>query len=433
MAGANANLTQHGQRAKSEEHRLNDYDVAHKATENTVTQATPPVDLGHPPGSRNNPYPELLGSEAFTAKTSQLHPEGNNSIRTPNSFSSKSRGRGARNGAIEKRYQSTRNNNDLSTTSPRNTQEARTNYANRKKQQKIKQLLNVFDPRNFTFFKKYYVLKFPRLDINKEINLFATSADINKKIGPTKNIRKVAKDSLLIEVHNDNQGQKLANVKSIANLQVLVEAHKSMNQVQGTIYSEALANNTEEEILAALKDQGVTKVERIKTFARGQLTDTHRYILTFKRNELPDLVRLVEWHHEPVQLYVPEPMRCSKCQKFGHSRKWCRKEEDTCAKCSLNGHRATQCSNDLKCANCLGPHHTASKQCPVYLIRAEIMATKVRKNMPTFLEAEDEVRERCRIEGRTFSQVVRTQRQTTSGVDQSTELREMSTSHIWTK
>ena len=37
-----------------------------------------------------------------------------------------------------------------------------------------------------------------------------------------------------------------------------------MNQTKGTLYSEALFNSTEEQIITALKYQGVVKVEQMK-------------------------------------------------------------------------------------------------------------------------------------------------------------------------
>ena len=50
-------------------------------------------------------------------------------------------------------------------------------------------------------------------------------------------------------------------ISSIANQPVTVQLHQTLNKVKGTVLSEALAMNTETEILDSLKMQGVTKIE----------------------------------------------------------------------------------------------------------------------------------------------------------------------------
>ena len=53
-------------------------------------------------------------------------------------------------------------------------------------------------------------------------------------------------------------------ITSIANQPVAVQLHRTLNKVKGTVLSEALAMNTETEILESLKTQGVAKIERMK-------------------------------------------------------------------------------------------------------------------------------------------------------------------------
>ena len=189
-------------------------------------------------------------------------------------------------------------------------------------------------------------------------------------------------------------------------MKVVVEKHRKMNSVKGTFKCPALSNSTESEILEAVREQDVIKVERMKRFSEGKLSDTHRYIFTFNRSELPQLLKLTEWHYEILEEYIPPPTRCSNCQKFGHLKKWCKKEEETCARCSVAGHRSNTCENYVKCANCGEDHYSTNRKCPEYIRRSEIMATKIKGKL-TFREAEDEVRRRYHHEGRSFSSVVK--------------------------
>ncbi|GFU65200.1 uncharacterized protein TNCV_2134051 [Trichonephila clavipes] len=44
-----------------------------------------------------------------------------------------------------------------------------------------------------------------------------------------------------------------------------------------------------------------------------------------------------------VRPYVPNPLRCFKCQRFGHSQTSCRGQL-TCSRCASVGHASTDCS-----------------------------------------------------------------------------------------
>lgn len=91
-----------------------------------------------------------------------------------------------------------------------------------------------------------------------------------------------------------------------------------------------------------------------------------------KQNQL--LIQGHSWAAKPLQ---ETPIRCTRCQSFGHSRHRCNARQPTCAFCA--GHHP---SNDcyvkrqnhqqvtLKCANCEGAHATTSQHCPVFKNRA---------------------------------------------------------------
>nr|GBM84905.1 hypothetical protein AVEN_37363-1 [Araneus ventricosus] len=48
-----------------------------------------------------------------------------------------------------------------------------------------------------------------------------------------------------------------------------------------------------------------------------------------------------------------QPLRCFKCQRFGHSKTSCRGSV-TCAHCAEVGHKSTDCTGTEKCVNCKG-------------------------------------------------------------------------------
>lgn len=61
-----------------------------------------------------------------------------------------------------------------------------------------------------------------------------------------------------------------------------------------------------------------------------------------------------------------EVTQCNKCQKFGHSGKFCRNEVPTCGWCAGSGHIKKDCPNHdkaPKCANCAMTFTAGHKQC----------------------------------------------------------------------
>ncbi|GFX62142.1 uncharacterized protein TNCV_2228681 [Trichonephila clavipes] len=86
-----------------------------------------------------------------------------------------------------------------------------------------------------------------------------------------------------------------------------------------------------------------------------------------------------------IRAYIPNPLRCFKCQRFGHSQIACRGQL-TCLRCASVGHSSADCSLAQKCVNCSQPHSSDSKQCPKWKAEKEIQAIKTNRNI-SYLEA----------------------------------------------
>ncbi|GFU54078.1 uncharacterized protein TNCV_3313471 [Trichonephila clavipes] len=81
-----------------------------------------------------------------------------------------------------------------------------------------------------------------------------------------------------------------------------------------------------------------------------------------------------------IRPYIPNPLRCFKCQRFGHSQTSCRGQL-TCSRCASVGHASKDCSLELKCVNCLQPHPSDSKICPKRKKEKQIQEIKTTKNI----------------------------------------------------
>jgi hypothetical protein len=73
---------------------------------------------------------------------------------------------------------------------------------------------------------------------------------------------------------------------------------------------------------------------------------------------------------------VPNPMRCFRCQRYGHTKSRCTKAE-VCANCGQAQHVDGQpCPSAAHCINCKGDHAASSKKCPQWLEEKQIIQIK---------------------------------------------------------
>ena len=281
---------------------------------------------------------------------------------------------------------------------------------NRNRQQKQRQAAKLYtdESNNIRNYDKFYSIQFPGAPLEKSNPIAIEKALKNKAGNFADRIRKQNKNTLLVKVCNQQQGATVKEIKEIAGYPVDVRPHNSLNQSKGTLYSETMSSCTKEELEDTLRPQGAIKIERMNRKLNGVITPTHRYIITFNKPDLPQSIKLSDWHYELIEQYIPTPMQCVKCQKFGHTQKWCRREVAICARCSQEGHQAGTCNNDPKCANCEGKHKSMDKKCPLYVFKSEVLATQARVKC-LYQEAENEVKDKYRELGKTYSFVVRRQ------------------------
>ena len=140
---------------------------------------------------------------------------------------------------------------------------------------------------------------------------------------------------------------------------------------------------SEVEIRAELKDQGVVGVNRVILKTEGKVIPTNTLFLTFGSPELPKEIT-VGYLKVKVALFVPNPMRCFNCNKFGHTSQRC-KVAAKCTGCGKDEHEG-QCEGPKLCSNCNGPHASSAKDCPVWQKEKEIQRACVEKHT-SFLEA----------------------------------------------
>ena len=238
--------------------------------------------------------------------------------------------------------------------------------------------------------------------------------------GEPENIKKLHRSNqLLIEVSKKAHAENLLRAQTFHDLKVRVYPHTSLNSSKGVIRCPELRNCDEDEILEGTRSQGVTGVKRFKVKRNGELKDTNTFVFTFNTPVLPKTVK-VAYFRVNVEVYIPNPLRCHNCQKYGHHEDRCSKDP-ICSKCGqIAEHSEGRCTNELQCANCGEKHSADSKECQIWHKEKEILRIKFTRNI-SFVEARKLVEAPTPIPGISYANITQSSMKKVSVVDTATQ------------
>ena len=229
---------------------------------------------------------------------------------------------------------------------------------------------------------KFIVLesKDDKRPLNK-VSPFLISKAIEGMVGTTQQIRKLRSGALLVETKRKQQSVTLMMSKHLANIPIEASAHRTLNTCKGVIRDKQqdMKYMTEEEITKELSDQGVKEVSRFMLRKDGKQIATNTYFVSFAAPRPPRDVT-IGYYKIKVEPYIPNPLRCFKCQQYGHGQGTCKKDI-TCWRCGAVGHDGMDCKNPAHCCNCQGDHVASSKECPIWKYEKQIQIIKYEKNI----------------------------------------------------
>ena len=200
-------------------------------------------------------------------------------------------------------------------------------------------------------FARYLIIE----SKNKEkpvtsLSPFVIEKQIESMIGTAKSVKKLKNGSLLVETTRKTQTENLKKQTSFFGIPVEVTEHQSLNSSKGIIRNPILRAETEENILEYLKPQGVTHVKRFTIRKNNERINTNTLLLTFNSVVTPKTLKIF-YQIIQVELYVPNPLRCFNCRKFGHHENNCPADlGSVCEKCGTGNHDhlASQCKKPVK-------------------------------------------------------------------------------------
>ncbi|GFT89957.1 RNA-directed DNA polymerase from mobile element jockey [Trichonephila clavipes] len=200
--------------------------------------------------------------------------------------------------------------------------------------------------------------------------------------GEPKSVKRLRSGDLLIETMSDLQTKSFLLAKTFFNSPVTVSPHKTLNSCRGVISEPDFLSTPDAEILEGFSDQGVIQVRRITIKRDSNIISTKHIILTFNKPKLPTAVK-AGYLNCKIRPYIPNPLRCFKCQRFGHSQTSC-SGQLTCSRCASVGHSSTDCTLEPKCVNCTQSRPLDSKLCQKWKIEKQIQEIKINKNISYF-------------------------------------------------
>ncbi|GFO24492.1 nucleic-acid-binding protein from mobile element jockey [Plakobranchus ocellatus] len=214
----------------------------------------------------------------------------------------------------------------------------------------------------------------------------------------------------MVELKSNDQAKKLGAIATFLDIPVTVSPHKSLNSSKEVIRSRDLRCCSEEEMVEELS--GVTHARCIKVRRDEDKIQTDTVVLIFNSPKPQSRIR-AGYLTLDVRPYVPLPMRCYRCQRYGYGKDRCKKPAAVCIRCGKGGHVERDCSADSLCVNCKGDHAASSKTCTKFLEEQAILRYKA-ENGGSFQQARkaDVVELHKTISTRTFASAVKSQLRT---------------------
>jgi len=181
-----------------------------------------------------------------------------------------------------------------------------------------------------------------------------------------------------IKVRNREQSTAITKITKIGNINCKITKHPRLNSCRGIVYIYNYDMSDFESFELGLKEDypNIEKVEKAE-FLGSRNSTSVPLIVEFNEFHLPSHIQVPgESALTKVIPFKPRPMRCKKCQKYGHTQKRCNHTNTVCGRCAKEGHEQKNCTSEAECcAHCTNnkEHKTGDKACPAERKEREII------------------------------------------------------------
>ncbi|XP_070508161.1 uncharacterized protein [Chironomus tepperi] len=202
--------------------------------------------------------------------------------------------------------------------------------------------------------------------------------------------RTLKSGDILVKTETIRQAKSLITLTRITNANIEVTEHRTLNTCRGVISAHELKYEDEATMLEYLKPQNVTKIDFHMKKVGNETIKSGLAFVTFGKNEPPEYLT-IGYLKLKVRPYIPTPMRCFTCHKFGHITKTCPSQNTPkCYNCNEDKHLLTKeekCTKQSSCVNCgSNEHNSYNRTCSEYKRQVTIQTIKVTQKV-SFSEA----------------------------------------------
>jgi len=148
------------------------------------------------------------------------------------------------------------------------------------------------------------------------------SCERRSKPSTLKTIKRLQRGDISVET-DKSYSRMFLGLTQLAGVPVKVSHHRSLNTSRGVMRSRDIADCNVEEIVEELQSQGVTAASIIHVRDGDSRRRTNTVVLTFVSPQPPKHIT-AGYLRVPVEPYIPNPLRCFNCQKYGHSSRACK-------------------------------------------------------------------------------------------------------------
>ncbi|GFU96869.1 uncharacterized protein TNCV_4862341 [Trichonephila clavipes] len=137
--------------------------------------------------------------------------------------------------------------------------------------------------------------------------------------GEPKSAKRLRSGDLIIETSSALQTKSFLLANSFLDSPLTISPHKLLNTSRGGISEPDLLSTPETKILDGFSDQGVIQVRRITIKKDNTIIPTKHLIVTFNSPKLLSTIKAAYLNCK-IRPYILNPLRCFKCQRFGHHK-----------------------------------------------------------------------------------------------------------------
>ena len=223
----------------------------------------------------------------------------------------------------------------------------------------------------------------------KSLGAMKLTKVLQEKMGSLEFVKVLNDGNLLVGCGSQERVKVVLGVKSVGGAKVVssgVVGEKRGGNCKGIATQVPLWVKVEELVENGEGEVGgkIVRAKRMSTSRDGGRVETETVLVEFEGDRRPSKIFLGILEFD-VREFVENPVRCFRCQDFGHMARLCKREK-RCGQCGGVGHELRECREQPKCCHCGEGHRAGYWGCEKSKLEVVVQDIR-RKEGVTYAEA----------------------------------------------